>query len=89
MKSEDQQSLELVHISFFNSFGFIDFVLVLFPLWLFLTYIFLAKYWYYSTYMQFLKIEFAVNSVIKISAKMWELWVHPDYDHLYIPLTSK
>ena len=20
---------------------------------------------------------------------MWELWVHPDYDHLYIPLTSK
>ena len=26
---------------------------------------------------------------MKIYTKMWELWVHPDYDHLYIPLTSK
>ena len=25
---------------------------------------------------------------MKIYTKIWKLWVHPDYDHLYIPLTS-
>ena len=35
--------------------------------------------------MQFLQRKFAVTSAIKIYTKMWELWVHPDYDHLYIP----
>ena len=33
--------------------------------------------------------KFTVTSVIKIYTKMWELWVHSDYDHLYIPLTFK
>ena len=32
---------------------------------------------------------FDVTSATKIYTKMWELWVHQDYDHLYIPLTSK
>ena len=32
--------------------------------------------------------QFAVTSVIKIFSKMWELCMHPDYDH-FIPLTSK
>ena len=39
--------------------------------------------------MQFLQIKFAATSVMKICTKMWELWVHPGYDHFYIPLTSK
>ena len=32
--------------------------------------------------------KFAVTSVLKIYSKMWELCMHPDYDH-FIPLTSK
>ena len=39
--------------------------------------------------MQFFYLEFDVTSVIKIDSKMWELWMHLDYDHFYIPLTSK
>ena len=39
--------------------------------------------------MQFFHLKFAVTSVIKIYSKVWELWMHLDYDHLYIPLTSK
>ena len=38
-----------------------------------------------STQMQ---RKFAVTSVIKVYPKMWELCMHPDYDH-FIPLTSK
>ena len=30
--------------------------------------------------------KFAVTSVIKIYSEMWELCMHPDYDH-FIPLT--
>ena len=26
---------------------------------------------------------------IHSTPKMWELWMHLDYDHLHIPLTSK
>ena len=26
---------------------------------------------------------------MKIYTKMWEFWVHLDYNHFYIPLTSK
>ena len=32
--------------------------------------------------------KFAVTSVLKIYSKMWELRMHPDYNH-FIPLTSK
>ena len=32
--------------------------------------------------------KFDVTSVLKIYAKIWELCLHPDYDH-FIPLTSK
>ena len=71
----------------FNCFGFIDFVLFLLPLCLFGTYNFLTKQWYQSTSMQFLQMKFAVTSVIKIYANMWELWVHPGYDYSHIPLT--
>ena len=39
--------------------------------------------------MQFFQIEFAATSVMKIYTKMWELYVHQDFDHLYIPLISK
>ena len=39
--------------------------------------------------MQFFLIKFAVISVVKIYSKMWELCMHPEYDHLYISLTSK
>ena len=39
--------------------------------------------------MQFFQRKFAVTSVIEIYWKMWELCMHPDYDHLYIPLTFK
>ena len=47
---------------------FIEFVLVLFPIF---------------------QRKFAVDSAIKNYTKMWESWMHPDYNHLYIPLTSK
>ena len=43
MKSEDQLAQNWFIFNVFNSFGFIDFVLVLFPLCLFWTYIFLTK----------------------------------------------
>ena len=39
--------------------------------------------------MQFFQRKFTGTSVVKIYIKMWKLWVHLDYDHLYIPLTSK
>ena len=39
--------------------------------------------------MQLFERKFALNSVIKIYSKMWELCMHPDYDYLYIPLTSE
>ena len=34
-------------------------------------------------------LEFAVTSVIKIYTKMWELWVYPNFNHLYIQLNFK
>ena len=42
----------------------------------------------------FVQRKFAVTSVLKLNTKVWELSVHPGYDHLYIirrslPLTSK
>ena len=43
MKSEDQLAQNWFTFNFFNSFVFIDFALVLFPLCLLCTYIFLAK----------------------------------------------
>ena len=39
--------------------------------------------------MEFFLRKFAVTSVVKIYPKMWELCMYPDYDHFYIPLTSK
>ena len=39
--------------------------------------------------MQFFQRKFALASVMKIYTKMWELLVHLDYDHFYIPLISK
>ena len=39
--------------------------------------------------MQFFLRKFGVTSVIKTYSKMRELCMHPDYDHLYIPLTSR
>ena len=39
--------------------------------------------------MQFFQRKFAVTSLIKFYPKMWELWVHPDYNHFYILWTSK
>ena len=39
--------------------------------------------------MHFFQRKFAVTSVIRIYSKMWESCMHPDYGHLYIPLTSK
>ena len=39
--------------------------------------------------MQFFQRKFTETSVVKIYIKMWKLWVHLDYDHLYIQLTSK
>ena len=39
--------------------------------------------------MQFFHRKIAVTSVIKTYSKMWESCMHPDYDHLYVPLTSK
>ena len=39
--------------------------------------------------MQFFQIKFALNPVIKIYTKLRKLLVHWDYDHFYIPLTSK
>ena len=39
--------------------------------------------------MQFLKKKFGVISFIKNCFKMRELCMYLDYDHLYIPLTSK
>ena len=39
--------------------------------------------------MEFFQIKFVVTSVIKICSKMWELCMHPNYDNLYNPLTSK
>ena len=39
--------------------------------------------------MQFFQRKFGVTSVIKIYSTMRELSMHADYDHLYIPLTSK
>ena len=35
--------------------------------------------------MQFFQRKFAVTSVMKIHTKMQELWVYPDYEHLYTP----
>ena len=29
------------------------------------------------------------NFSYKIYSKMWESWMHLNFDHLYIPLTSK
>ena len=43
MKSEDQLAQNWFTFNFFNSFVFIDFVLVLLPLCLLCTYIYLAK----------------------------------------------
>ena len=37
----------------------------------------------------FFQRKFAVTSVMKIYTKMWEFWVHLDYNHFYIPLISK
>ena len=34
-------------------------------------------------------LKFAVTIFIKVYSKMWGLWMHLDYDHFYIPLTSK
>ena len=39
--------------------------------------------------MQFSQRKFAVTSVINIYTTISELWVHLEYDHLYIPLTFK
>ena len=39
--------------------------------------------------MQFFHLKFGVTSVIKIYSEMLELCMHLDYDHFYIPLTSK
>ena len=39
--------------------------------------------------MQFFQRTFAVTSITKLYTKVWELWVHPDYGDLYIPLTSR
>ena len=39
--------------------------------------------------MQFFQRKLAATSVKKSNTKMWVLWVHPDSDHLYIPLTFK
>ena len=39
--------------------------------------------------MQFFQRKFGATSVIKIYSKMCELCMNSDYDHLYIPLTSK
>ena len=39
--------------------------------------------------MQFFQRKFGVISVIKNYSKLWQLWIYLDYDHLYIPLTSK
>ena len=49
------------------------------------TYIFLVKI---VTNKLKMERKFAINSVMKIYSKMWELCMHPDYCH-FIPLTSK
>ena len=49
------------------------------------TYIFLVKI---VTNKLKMERKFAINSVMKIYSKMWELCMHPDYHH-FIPLTSK
>ena len=49
------------------------------------TYIFLVKI---VTNKLKMERKFAINSVMNIYSKMWELCMHPDYRH-FIPLTSK
>ena len=39
--------------------------------------------------MPLFHLKFAVTIFIKVYPKMWGLWMHLDYDHFYIPLTSK
>ena len=39
--------------------------------------------------MPLFHLKFAVTIFIKVYSKMWGLWMHLDYDHFYIPLTSK
>ena len=46
MKSVDQLAQNWFILNFFNSLGFIDFILTSFLLYLYWTYIFLAKKWY-------------------------------------------
>ena len=57
-----------------------------FPLHLFLRHIFFVKK---QVLTNLNTLKFAVSSVIKIHSNIQELCMRPDYDHLYIPLSSK
>ena len=81
--------LELVHIKSFEKLN-LYICFCFFPLCLFWTWIFLAKKLVlFNLNAIFPWRKCSVTSAIKIYSKMRELCMHPDYDHLYIPLTSK
>ena len=72
MKSKDQLAKNYLVFNVFNSFGIIDFI------------------WFgFVSFMFILDIHFSrkklvlisLNAVIKIYSKIWELCMHPDYEH--------